>query len=286
MLDSLVAFAEIGDDVAIAPAGSDLLTLSGPFADAIAPDGDNILVKALDLARRAGDAVGCAIGPLAIHLEKRLPVASGIGGGSADAAALLRRLAAAHPELRAPLSATSLSLGADVPMCLADRPCRVGGIGEAIEPLAAFPAMAIVLVNPGTPVSTPAVFRALERRDNAPLPELPQGGFRTASALLAWLAQTRNDLEAPALAIAPAIGAARAALIREGASFARMSGSGATVFGLFEGADLAARAAAALGAEHPAWWVAPSRLRPAGSPDAVVAGKARPTSELDPGYRP
>ncbi|GGE14722.1 hypothetical protein GCM10011390_37310 [Aureimonas endophytica] len=143
-------------------------------------------------------------------------------------------------------------------MCLAGRAARIGGIGESIEPLQDFPSVAAVLVNPGVPVATPLVFARLERRDNPPMPPLPK--LADLGALLAYLEDTRNDLEPPAVALAPAIGAARAALVSGGAGFARMSGSGATVFGLFGDDAAAARAAAAIRAAEPGWWCVPTRL--------------------------
>ncbi|WP_082537236.1 MULTISPECIES: 4-(cytidine 5'-diphospho)-2-C-methyl-D-erythritol kinase [unclassified Aureimonas] len=272
LLDSLVAFAEIGDTVAARPCEADGLTLAGRFAGDVPAGEENILLQALRLARPLLANRGIALGPLALHLDKRLPVASGIGGGSADAAALLRFLAAGDAGLRAALTESALALGADVPMCLTEQPCRIGGIGETIEPLAAFPAIALVLVNPGLPVSTPAVFRALVRRDNPPLPPLPPEGFREAEALVAYLGGSRNDLEAPALTLAPPIGAARQALEREGALFSRMSGSGATVFGLFASAAHAERAARIILGEEPGWWVEASTLRPAAGLDATGMG--------------
>ncbi|WP_188911438.1 4-(cytidine 5'-diphospho)-2-C-methyl-D-erythritol kinase [Aureimonas endophytica] len=264
ILSSLVAFASgaAGDRLTARSAAEDALDLTGPFAAALAaslPDGGaNILAETLALARRVAARQDAELPPLHLVLDKRLPIASGIGGGSADAAALLRLVGEACPRLAAPLAEAALALGADVPMCLAGRAARIGGIGESIEPLQDFPSVAAVLVNPGVPVATPLVFARLERRDNPPMPPLPK--LADLGALLAYLEDTRNDLEPPAVALAPAIGAARAALVSGGAGFARMSGSGATVFGLFGDDAAAARAAAAIRAAEPGWWCVPTRL--------------------------
>lgn len=245
-LDSLVAFAAVDDgDVVTVMFGDGpvALTVAGPFAAEVPAGRDNVVV-------RAAEAVG---GIAAVHLDKGFPVASGIGGGSADAAAIL--LAAARRRGLAPsaFAQTALALGADVPVCLDGRSCRMEGIGERLTP-APLPAAPILLANPRVPVSTPAVFARLDRRDNPPLPPLPP--LADVAALAAWLGATRNDLAAPAETIAPAIGAVVAAVAgTPGCRLARMSGSGATVFGLF--ADGAARDAAvrSLAAAHPGWWV-------------------------------
>jgi len=251
LLDSIVAFADLegvgGDRLTIRFAagetGPPRLAVSGPFAGLVPQDATNSAVA-------AAVSVG---GIAAIALEKNLPVAAGVGGGSADAAAVLRA-AAAHRGLPAEdVAALALSLGADVPVCLLGRPARMRGIGEALTPLSV-PGAPCVLANPGVEMSTPAVFKALTQRDNPPLPAWTEP--RDAAALAAWLAQTRNDLAAPAETIAPGIAEAVAALVAlPGCLLSRMSGSGATVFGLF--ADTAARdaAAAALAARRPQWWV-------------------------------
>ena len=182
-------------------------------------------------------------------------MASGIGGGSSDAAATLRGLRdfwslAMSDDALAQLG---LGLGADLPMCLAGRPLVAAGIGERIEVLSEFPALHLVLVNPGVPVATPAVVKALASRDNPGLPPLPAD--RSDRGIVDWLGRTRNDLEAPASSMAPQIGQAVAALCATGARFARMSGSGATCFGLFEDAVQAAQAAAQIRRRQPGWFV-------------------------------
>lgn len=237
LLDSLVVFTALGDRVTVAP-GPLSLRLTGPFADAV-PGGEDNLVM------RAARAVGAGA---AITLDKHLPPASGIGGGTADAAAVLRALGRVPPRPEA--------LGADLPACLVSAPLRMRGVGEVLDPVAGLPLLDLVLVNPRVEVPTPAVFAALERRDN---PGLPPWGGGTRAALLEWLGRTRNDLQGPALRLAPVIGDCLAALAGQGADFIRMSGSGATCFGIFaDGADAGA-AAARLAAARPDWWVRATR---------------------------
>ncbi len=191
----------------------------------------------------------------ALRLIKRLPVAAGIGGGSADAAAALR-LVARLWSVPLPARDAVLALGADVPVCLAGQPARMTGIGERLAPLR-LPPFWMVLVNPGLPVPTGAVFAGLDRADNPPLPDPPP--FADAAALFAWLAATRNDLEAPARALAPCLTTVLAALAAQpGCALARMSGSGATCFGLFAAEAPARTAAEAIARSEPAWWVAAS----------------------------
>lgn len=263
LIDTLVAFTRFGDTVSISPAHADSFEIDGPYATALADDGQNLVTRARDLlrARFADNAA-----PVAIRLTKRLPVASGIGGGSSDAAAALKGLVAQWRLKLSPddLAALALQLGADLPMCLAARPLRARGIGEEIANVDGAEPLGIVLVHPGIAVSTPAVFAALEKRDNPPLPPLPARidfhGLRN------WLDATRNDLEMPARAIAPAISYALKALDRAGSGFSRMSGSGATCFGIFETGNVAKRAAAEIRARQPGWFVAATRT--IGSEDA------------------
>ncbi len=194
--------------------------------------------------------------PTAIHLAKHLPIASGIGGGSSDAAATLRALNTlwnlhlSDDQLRE----IALPLGADLPMCLAALPLIARGVGEQLELLSDFPTLNLVLVNPGIGVSTPQVFKHLASPDNAPLP--PLSSSPDFIALLHWLATTRNDLEPAATALAPPINVALQALRNQGAAFARMSGSGATCFGLFETESAARLAADAIRRAEPHWFVA------------------------------
>jgi 4-diphosphocytidyl-2-C-methyl-D-erythritol kinase len=256
LLDSLVVFAGFGDRLTIASADHDSLAVTGRYAADVPTDGANLVLKARDALRHAAPAQA---GPVAISLEKNLPVASGVGGGSSDAAAALRGLARLwRLDLdHAALAEIGLPLGADLPMCLAGKPLVARGVGEALSPVADFPRLGMVLVNPGVAVSTADVFAALSKRDNDPLPPLPP--TIDFHSLRNWLETTRNDLEPVARAIEPAIGEALSALNRAGAGFARMSGSGATCFGLFETGNVAKRAAAAIRARHPGWFVAATR---------------------------
>ena len=246
LLDSLVVFADLGDVLRVAPAETASLRVTGPMADGVPTGPEN-------LVRRAAELMGVAA---EIELEKHLPAAAGIGGGSSDAAATLRALA----ELTGrPPPAEVARLGADVPVCLAARPARMRGIGERVSPVSGLPDLAAVLVNPGAAVPTPEVFARLERRENPPMPD-PLPRWETAAELVRWLAAQRNDLEAAARAVAPEIGTALAALAAmPGCGLARMSGSGATCFGLF--ADRAAAGAAAAALARPGWWVRAVTLR-------------------------
>ncbi|MGI1662885.1 4-(cytidine 5'-diphospho)-2-C-methyl-D-erythritol kinase [Palleronia sp. KMU-117] len=250
LLDSLVVFADVGDRVTLALAERPSFKVTGPFAASVPLGDENLVLRAARLC--APDR------SLAIGLEKGLPPASGLGGGSADAAAVARGVAAltgGRPDPDA-----LLALGADVPMCLASGAARVRGIGERIKPLAGLPALPAVLVNPGHAMPTPPVFAALKRKDNPPMSD-PLPVFAGPAGLIGWLAAQRNDLEAPAMAILPEVSRVLAALgACEGVRLARMSGSGATCFALFDDAEAAARAAARLGGLHPGWWVRPATL--------------------------
>ena len=252
-LDSLVAFADIGDRLSIAPADGLSLTVSGPFAAALGTAAENLVLRA---ARAL--ALQCGVpAEAALHLEKNLPVASGIGGGSADAAAALRlcvRLWQVEIE-EAALGEVALSLGADVPVCLAGETVRMTGIGERLAPLVPPPTPTpAVLINPGVAVSTGQVFGALSGRFSAPA-ELRDGDLAARGA------SNRNDLEVAAIGLVPEIAEVLVALrAAPGLRLARMSGSGATCFGLFDRDEAAAEAALAIGAAHPSWWVAACRI--------------------------
>jgi 4-diphosphocytidyl-2-C-methyl-D-erythritol kinase len=259
LLESLAVFTRFGDRVSVAEADEDMFEVTGPFADRVPTDGTNLVLRARDALRAALPHMSA---PVAIRLEKNLPVASGVGGGSSDAAATLRGLAKlwdldAGPER---LSAVGAELGADLPMCLAAKPLVASGAGEMLAPLAGFPSLGIVLVNPGVGVSTPEVFSSLARRDNEALPALPpRWDFHQ---LKDWLASTRNDLEQAAEAIAPSIVEAKAALRHAGADVVRMSGSGATCYGVFQTGNMAKRAAATIRERQPGWFVAATRSLP------------------------
>jgi 4-diphosphocytidyl-2-C-methyl-D-erythritol kinase len=265
LLESLAVFTEYGDTLSAAPAERDEIVVAGRYAAQVPINGANLVVKARDLMR--GHFGEAAARPVAIRLEKVLPVASGIGGGSSDAAATLAMLAgfwnlgASEEEL----AGLGLRLGADVPMCLAARPLVARGIGEELERLGSFPALSIVLVNPGIPLATAQVFARLSSPENPGMPALDPAAKGTS--ILQWLQTTRNDLETPARELVPEIGDALAALSRNGAAVARMSGSGATCFGLFTSSAAAATAAAAIAAAHPAWFVSATASDAAGAAD-------------------
>jgi len=242
LLDSLVVFAGVGDELFAAPDGVLSLVVEGPRAAGVPVDGRNLVLRAAEMMAPERGA--------AIRLVKRLPHAAGIGGGSSDAAAALRMLSRLWG-VAVPGDVTAL--GADVPVCLrAPAPQRMAGVGEVVTALPALPEAALVLVNPGVEVQTPEVFRALDHRENPGLPEVPEG--MDYSAFVGWLAGTRNDLQAAAVGIAPVIGEALGALRAAGADISVMSGSGATCVGMVRDMDLAARLAAAV--ERPGWWVA------------------------------
>lgn len=263
LIESLVVFTAFGDGLGFEPAAADALAVSGAFTQDVPTDGRNLVLAARDRLRQAGGDASDA--PVRIRLEKNLPVASGIGGGSSDAAAALRglnrfwRLGLDMEDL----AALGSGLGADVPMCVTAKALVARGVGEIVEPLPAFPRLPMVLVNPGVPVATPAVFAALAARANPPLPPLPRAG--DFSALVGWLAATRNDLEAAAIGLAPAIAEALAALRQTGAAFARMSGSGATCFGLYPSTSGAKAAAEAIGRARPGWFAVATETAEAAS---------------------
>ncbi|WP_306119650.1 MULTISPECIES: 4-(cytidine 5'-diphospho)-2-C-methyl-D-erythritol kinase [unclassified Roseitalea] len=268
LIDSLVVFADgaAADRLTLTPAESDRLAIDGPFSGPLRHDGlaDNLVARARDWLRARIEAEGGAAAPVALALDKRLPVASGIGGGSADAAAALRLLAAhwAFPcaTLGDATAEIATALGADVPMCLAGQPAIARGIGDDLSPVTGLPALPAVLVNPGIAVSTRAVFAGLAQPGNAPLPAMPTK-VDSAPTLARWLARsTRNDLQAPASERATPIGDCLAALARSGAMLARMSGSGATCFGLYGSPSEAATAARAIALAEPGWWVQVSEL--------------------------
>jgi len=244
LLDSLVVFAGIGDRITVTPAPDLSLALAGPCAASLSAT-DNLVLRA---ARLMGGDTGAAI-----VLEKVLPVAAGLGGGSADAAATVLALAALSG-MTLPERDALLTLGADVPACLEGHPLRMQGIGETLTPVC-LPDGWLVLANPGVQVLTRAVFARLDRHDHAPMPvRLP--ALATLGDLAAFLRTMRNDLEPAATLIAPAIGTCREALSAQpGCLMARMSGSGATCYGLFARAPDAAAAAGAIRSAHPGWWV-------------------------------
>lgn len=265
-LDSLVAFADIGDTIQAAPAEGLSLTIDGPYGAGLPVQG-NLVLRAAGIARGQGGA--------ALHLTKRLPPASGIGGGSSDAAATLIALAALRGTAL-PQADVVTALGADVPVCLTRRACRMRGLGDHILPLAApLPPLDVLLVNPGVAVATPDVFRGLTTPDNPGMGAVPI--WRDAAEFCAWLKDQRNDLTAPARLVAPEIGTVLCALAATAPLFAGMSGSGATCFALYPPGAAAAAACAALGAAHPSWWCASGRLMDFPAVQDIAAEASRGT---------
>lgn len=248
-IETIFAFAEDGDVLHVEETASELtLDVSGPFASALAGEGDNLVLRAARaLAGRYGVTRGARL-----TLDKRLPVASGIGGGSADAAAALRLLARFWElgATEAELLELAADLGADVPACLLSRRVRGEGRGDSLTSLMsdALAETPLLLVNPGVAMSTASVFAAWDGVDRGPLPDDP--------------AQGRNDLQSPAIAIAPVIAEVLEALRDcDSVRLARMSGSGATCFALFDSADARDAASAAIARAHPGWWRLATRLR-------------------------
>lgn len=256
-LDSLVAFADIGDRVTVSHAPSFTFEVVGPFAHGLNGEGDNLIVRVmLALAEHLGrDDL-----PLAVTLDKRLPIAAGLGGGSADAGAALR---GANLLLDLGLGDDVLehlarTAGADGPMCYRATPAYASGVGEVLEP-ANLPVLHAVLVNPGLPSPTGAVYRAYDQNPSGQADRPVPPASHTVDGLIQWLGQQRNDLEAPALSETPEIALAIHSLAAlETCRLVRMSGSGATVFGLFD--DEAAALDAAFTLERDGWWVRPTTL--------------------------
>ncbi|MBF9058918.1 4-(cytidine 5'-diphospho)-2-C-methyl-D-erythritol kinase [Rhodobacterales bacterium HKCCSP123] len=247
LLDSVVVFAGVGDWLTIEADPALSLTVTGPRSAGVPVDRRNLVWRAAELFPPGHGA--------AITLEKHLPHAGGIGGGSADAAAALRGLSDLW-QVPMPDAGAVLSLGADVPVCAAGRPMRMSGIGEVLDPLPPLPPLWLVLVNAGVEVPTGAVFSALERRENPPLPPPPAEGWPDAAGFAGWLCGARNDLEPPARATVPVIGEVLDRLdTRPGCLLARMSGSGGTCFGLFAEEVAAQAAAQQIAAAEPGWWV-------------------------------
>jgi 4-diphosphocytidyl-2-C-methyl-D-erythritol kinase len=267
-LESLVVFAGVGDGLSLVPGSGLSLTVSGPRAGGIGHGPDNLVLKAAHaLAERVQ---GLALGHF--HLVKRLPVASGIGGGSADAAAALRLLATHNGLARddARLMAAARATGADVPVCLASEARMMRGVGDNLGPVLALPPLYAVLANPGVAVETAPVFRALglkpgDRCGGEAHPDLSAalcGAAQARASLRAALLAARNDLEPPARIVAPVIDAVVDQLhAQRGCWLARMSGSGATVFGLFDDCHAAAAARQAIATAEPGWWVKATVLR-------------------------
>jgi 4-diphosphocytidyl-2-C-methyl-D-erythritol kinase len=277
-LDSLVVFAAPADTLRAEPDETVSLAVDGPFAGALA-GADNLVLRAAQaLAAATGTARGARL-----TLTKALPIASGIGGGSADAAAALRALDRLWGlGLGADrLAALGTGLGADIPVCVRGQPARMGGIGERLAAAPALPRFGLLLANPGFALATAAVFAARSGGLDAPA-ALP-GSWPDAATMARDLARCRNALEPAAIALCPPIAAVLDRLrALPGARLARLSGSGATCFALFDDDTAAADAARALRAEQPGWWIAaglaPTPVRRTGSPAraAAASGAAGP----------
>lgn len=252
LLESLVAFTDFGDRLTVSAASEMSLVVGGPFAGRVPTGPDNLILRAAnELRALCGVTTGAAI-----YLEKNIPVAAGIGGGSADAAAVLSALCRFWDLNldQTALDDLALGLGADIPVCLRSRPTHMAGIGEAVTPAPDLPALGVVLVNPLQGVSTPEVFKA-RHGTFSPADRIADAVFADPLAFLAALQVRRNDLTEAAIRLVPAVGEILTALeLVDGCRLARMSGSGATCFGLFHGEGHAARAAESLQARHPDWW--------------------------------
>ena len=260
-LESLVTFAEFGDRLTFVPGDAAGIAVTGPFAGAIV--GENLVTRALALLRDLEPFL--LLG--AVALEKHIPVAAGLGGGSADAAALLRAVRRANPTSTLAWGEAAAHLGADVPVCLHDAPALMWGKGERLVELqrrsSPLPPIAAVLVNPGRPLSTAAVFGRLASRSlpaELPSPARP-APFTDLRELLAYMRARGNDLERPAAALEPSIGQMLAALgAQPGCCHAALSGSGPTCFGLFADKAQSAAAAVAVAQAEPGWWIMPTHF--------------------------
>lgn len=273
-LQSLVAFAACGDYLAVRPDAPFGLAVAGPFAAMLdGPVQGNLVWRAVEAALAAAPELRTG----AFELTKLLPVASGIGGGSADAAAAIRLLQRLDPVRATAIDwqTLALGLGADVPVCLGARAALMSGIGEAVKPLPPLPPVWCVLVNPRVPLATGDVFRALAAPALRTTTKVGGGSVSDAeaqrvaadvptsgtAALLDWVAASSNDLEAPAVRLSPVIADVLQAIAREpGTRVARMSGSGATCFGLYASEDAAAAAARGISLSRPDWWVQAASL--------------------------
>ena len=263
-LSSLVAFADVGDRVTVEPAEHLSLTVTGPFGAGLAAEPDNLILRAL---RALGQATGTGEPSLKVTLDKRLPIAAGLGGGSSDAGAALKlaRQALALDLDDVELEAVAGVIGADGPMCLRMRTAWAEGRGDVLSDEPRLPPLHAVLFNPGVPSPTGAVYRAYDAGPpraaaHALAWPAPPADWSPA-AVIDWLAGLRNDLQPPAEALTPVIAdAVSAVAAAPGVALARMSGSGATVFGLCRSAQDATAAAAALSAAHPTAWVVATRL--------------------------
>lgn len=259
---SLAVFADVGDRLSVSPAETFEFVVDGPFAPALAATGGNLVLAAI---RGLEAETELPLGPVRVLLEKVLPVAAGVGGGTADAGATLRLFNAAFDLGLAPdaLERIAAGVGSDGPLCLWSAPAVAEGRGERLSPAPDLPELHAVLVNPSAACATGAVYAAFDAAGSArpvDLPPLPEA-FESAAELAAFLALTRNDLERPAVLVQPAAGEVLSRLhAAPQALIARMSGSGATCFALVEGELEAESLSADIARENPAWWVKPCRL--------------------------
>lgn len=241
LLDSLVVFADVGDRLRLTPGEGLALRVTGPLAAGVPEDARNLVWKAAELAGWRGR----------IELEKHLPHGGGIGGGSSDAGAFLRAVGWRE---------STVSLGADVPVCRLGQAARMSGIGDQITPAEDVMSFFAVLVNPNVHIATPKVFQSLVAKTNPPMPPLPAAGAG-GSVWIEWLTTQRNDLQDAAQEVAPVIGDVCVALDEtDEVLLTRMSGSGATCFGLYPSAKAAHAAAETLSQQHPDWWCVPTVL--------------------------
>jgi 4-diphosphocytidyl-2-C-methyl-D-erythritol kinase len=257
-LESLVTFADVHDTVTLHPGAACGVEVAGPSAQQIA--GENLLARTLVLLQETDPALRLG----AVHLEKRLPVAAGLGGGSADAAALLRAVRRANAEHahRIPWLEIAARLGSDVPVCLVDRPALIWGRGEGMAALTSLSPMPAVLVNPRKPLATLAVFAALRSSLAAPTAQAPPvPALADLSAALDYMGARGNDLEPVAIGLMPEIDEIKAVLaVQAGCRLVAMSGSGPTCFAVFSTPAEAERAAMGIAGAKPGWWVARTTL--------------------------
>ena len=257
LLDSLVVFADVGDDIEVSPAPTLKLNVKGQFTTGVPTDSTNIVLKAASALRYANGVTDGA----EITLTKNLPNAAGIGGGSSDAATVLSMLAQFwNVQELSPTSAAAIALGADVPVCMhAPDPVRMSGIGEVIGPVPPLPDCALVLVNPMVGVSTQSIFDTLESKTNPAMGDVPNAA--TVEELAGWLSLQRNDLIPAARKVSPEIDKALQSLeSNPNVLTAGMSGSGATCFGLVRNIGVARDVARAVQIAHMDWWVVPTAV--------------------------
>lgn len=252
LLDTLVVFASFGDRISVARSSADKFRITGPYGHSIPADASNLVLKARDALRAEFPDQAF---PVSIDLEKHLPIASGIGGGSSDAASTLRALVSLWGINIDPadLNNIGLALGADLPMCLYGQPLIARGIGEKLEAVTNIPRLPMVLVNNGAAVSTPQVFGALKKRNNPGLPKVPR--FDSIDDVCAYLEQTENHLYSATVELLPIIGDTMDALYSTSPRLARMSGSGATCFAMYDTDEAASAAASQLRKAYPLWFV-------------------------------